>query len=96
LHSDPPSPFTFGGITGATDGFGGRHTAGGQTIGLLTPSSHTGCSCPSTHWQVQAAFAALPPINNKVSANRIDRIRYFPKCPDFPSMSRRFIKLYET
>jgi hypothetical protein len=75
LHSDPPSPCTFGGITGATDGFGGRHTVGGQTIGRLTPLSHTGCICPSTHWQLQAALAALPPVNNSASANRTERMR---------------------
>jgi hypothetical protein len=62
-------------MTGATDGFGGRHTVGGQIFGGLRASSHTGCICASTHWQVQAASAALPAISKTVSPNRTERMR---------------------
>src|SRR5437879_816931 len=86
-HCDPSSGITFGGMTGATDGFGGRHTVGGQIFGWLMPPSHSDCIRPSTHWQVQAALAALPPINKSVSAKRTERMR----TPKFhPDASRHF------
>jgi hypothetical protein len=70
-------------MTGATDGFGGRHTVGGQTLGGSMAPSHSGCMRPSTHRQVQAALAALLqinraallPVNRSISANRIERMR---------------------
>jgi hypothetical protein len=44
-------------------------------MGGLIALSHIGCIRPSTHWQVQAAFVAVPPSSRSVSATKIVGMR---------------------
>jgi hypothetical protein len=46
-----------------------------QTIGGLIALSHKGWIRPSTHWQVQTAFAAVPPSSRSMSATKIVGMR---------------------